>query len=89
MSWWWLLPAAAALYGLHRLADWAEARGWIYYRKARGGGAMAGILQDIETHVQPKVVHVRKAREALTEGRREDGDPGGGPPRDGPAKLKP
>ncbi|MBI4911927.1 MAG: hypothetical protein HY823_04245 [Acidobacteria bacterium] len=78
MAWLWLLPAGAALYALHRLALWAEGRGWIYYRRARGGGAMAGILQDIETHVQPRVEHVRQARERLTEGR-EDREPGGGP----------
>lgn len=73
----WILPAAASLYGLHRLALWAESRGWIYYRKKHGGGgAMAGILHDIETHVQPRVEHVRKAREALDEGKKKDGEAG-------------
>ena len=77
MAWLWILPGAAALYGLHRLARWAENRGWIYYlRKHGGGGAMAGILQDIQTHLQPRIEHVRKAREDATEDQRKDGEPG-------------
>lgn len=74
MVWLWLLPAAAAVYGLHRLALWAEARGWVYYlRKHGGGGTMAGILHDLQTHLQPRIEHVRKAREALQEGQKKDG----------------
>lgn len=77
MAWLWLLPAAAGLYGLHRLAAWAENRGWIHYLKGHGGGgAMAGILQDIETHVQPRVEHVRTAQRGVHAEERRDGDPG-------------
>ncbi len=79
MAWLWLLPAFALLYGLHRWALWAEARGYIYYlRKHGGGGAMAGMLQDIQTHLQPRVEHVRKARQAIGEDQRTDGEPGDG-----------
>jgi hypothetical protein len=31
------IPAVAGLYGIHKLALWAEGRGWIYYRKIGGG----------------------------------------------------
>lgn len=76
-AWLWLAGAAVLLLVLHRLARWAEARGWIYYlRKHGGGGAMAGILHDIETHLQPRVEHVRKAREGRPEARLNDGEPG-------------
>jgi hypothetical protein len=77
----WLLPAAAAgLHGLHRLALWAESRGWIYYLRKHGGeGAMAGILQDLQTHLQPRIEHVRKARADATGGPWKDGESGSRP----------
>ena len=48
----WLLAAglvaaaiAAVLYGLHRLATWAERNGWIYYRSDdRKGPLPMGML---------------------------------------------
>ena len=77
MVWLGVAAGLACLYGLHRLARWAEARGWIYYlRKHGGGGAMAGILQDLQTHLQPRVEHVRKARTEVQEDARKDGEPG-------------
>lgn len=72
-AWAWVLLAAGGallLYGLHRLALWAEARGWIYYRQARGGGAGAGILLDLDILMgKPKsqVELIRKLRENARE----------------------
>ncbi len=76
MSWAWLL-LLPGLYALHRLGLWMEAKGWIYYRKAKGGGAMAGILQDLEQHVRPQIRHVKEAKQEQP----GEEDPGGGPPR--------
>ena len=46
----------AVMYGLHRLATWAEARGWIYYRaedRPRGAG-----LDFLATIYRPEMEHV-------------------------------
>jgi hypothetical protein len=46
----------AVLYALHRLALWAEARGWIYYRaedRPRGAG-----LNFLAAIYQPEMEHV-------------------------------
>jgi len=40
---------------------------------------LAGILQDLQTHLQPRIEHVRKVRENATEDRRKDGEPGSRP----------
>jgi hypothetical protein len=53
----------ALLYGLHRLATWAEARGWVYYRKGRGGsGAAAGAAFELHSLARPSVRHVVEER---------------------------
>lgn len=50
-----VVVAAVMLYGLHRLALWAEQRGWIYYRqKDRPGPLPMGILEEI---YQPSIEH--------------------------------
>ncbi|HJV23469.1 MAG TPA: hypothetical protein VJ570_12275 [Holophagaceae bacterium] len=72
--WLWLL-AVPGLYGLHRLALRMEARGWIYYRKAGSGGALGGVLQDLEQHVRPQIRHVREVKQEQP----GEEDPGGGP----------
>jgi hypothetical protein len=44
------------LYGLHRLALWAESRGWIYYKqKRRPGGLGLSLIGQI---YQPSIEHV-------------------------------
>lgn len=78
-AWLWLVPAAAGLYGLHRLARWAEDRGWIHYTRSHGGGGvMAGIVQDLQTHLHPRIEHVRRAAQRPQEDDRQD--PGAGRP---------
>ena len=54
---------AALLYGLHRLATWAEARGWIYYRKGRGSaGAGARATLEMQSLAHPSTRHVIEER---------------------------
>lgn len=38
----WGLAALAGLYGLHRIALWAERRGWIYYGNKHGSSGALG-----------------------------------------------
>ncbi len=50
----------AVLFGLHRLALWAERRGWLYYRNSsRPRGAGLGLLAPI---YNPAVEHVVEER---------------------------
>ncbi|HEX6850604.1 MAG TPA: hypothetical protein VF139_04295 [Candidatus Polarisedimenticolaceae bacterium] len=65
-------------YGLHRLASWAEARGWIYYLKRRGSsGTLGDAFLEVQTMFDPskKIVLEERRREV-----REEHD-AGGPPR--------
>ena len=60
--WVWLVVAVVALYGLHRLALWAEARGWIYYRTKRmPAGAAGRALMELSAIVEPEIEHVIEA----------------------------
>lgn len=50
-----IAAVGAALYGLHRFALWAEARGWIYYKtKRRPPGAGLGLIGQL---YQPSIEH--------------------------------
>jgi hypothetical protein len=75
MGWLWIL-VIPGLYALHRLGLWLEAKGWIRYRKAAGGGTLSGIMKDLEVHVRPQIRHVEKAKEVKP----PDFDSGGEPP---------
>lgn len=70
---------AIGLYGLHRLCDWAESRGWIHYRKTKASGNALGAaalqLQDI--FESGKATHVLEARESRPDKPRDMG-PGPG-----------
>ena len=70
---------AAVLYGLHRLAVWAERRGWIYYRERKGGGALGNALLEVHALLEPsrrRVIEVRRRDE-------EENDASGDPPAPG------
>lgn len=50
--------AVAVLFALHLLATWAEARGWIYYRKGRGRNWSVGTAaQELQSLLQPSARH--------------------------------
>jgi hypothetical protein len=81
---WWLLwvgLAMAALYGLHRLALWAEGRGWIYYRTHRMPVGSAGMaMLEITSLLDPAAEHVveelRDARSRAEQDESGEGSPG-------------
>ncbi|MCP3976478.1 MAG: hypothetical protein GY720_18480 [bacterium] len=60
---WWLglvLVLVALGYGLHRLALWAEGRGWIHYKtEAKYRGSSLGLIEGI---YNPGVEHVMEER---------------------------
>lgn len=68
--------ALVALYALHRLALWAESRGWIYYRKKRGSsGTLSSAALEIQTLVEPAKRHVLEQQRREPAQERETGDP--------------
>lgn len=80
MSWMIVIAGGLiAVYGMHRLAVWAEGRGWIYYRrKDRPAPLPMGLLEEI---YQPSIEHtiVELSEEAI----RADQDESGADPHDG------
>ena len=78
-----LIPVllAVAFFGLHRLALWAEGRGWIYYKTKRapaGAGSLA--MLEVAQIFEPEVEHVVEAEQAdrLRADHRESGEGGSG-----------
>jgi hypothetical protein len=84
---WWLLwvgLAAVGLYGLHRLALWAEARGWIYYRTNRMPPGPAGLaMMEAASIVHPSVEHVvEEVRSEQAQAEQDESGKGAPPSRD-------
>lgn len=72
----WGLAAVAVLYCLHRLALWAERRGWIYYRKKHGSsGALSNAVLEVHSLFDPSKRYVleEKTRDQVED--EESGDP--------------
>ena len=66
----------ASLYGLHRLALWAERRGWIYYRKKKGSsGTLSSAVLEVHSLFDPSKRYVleEKTRDQVED--EEGGDP--------------
>lgn len=72
--------AFAAGYGLHRLALWAEGRGWIYYKTKRtpaGAGSLA--MLEVAQVLEPEVEHVIEAVQSNREQADHEESGEGGP----------
>ncbi len=66
------------LVAAHLLAGWAEDRGWIHYRRRRGGsGALGNAVLEVQAMLEPATRHVIEER--LEE--REEADASGDPPK--------
>ncbi len=75
-----IVAVVVGLYELHRLALWAEQRGWIYYRRKRAGGdALGNAFLELQSLAQPDRKHVLDARRS----RKKVEDDQGGPDRPG------
>lgn len=75
-----IVALVGAAYGIHRLALYAEGRGWIYYQtKPRGStpwlGSLEGIYQPSMQHVVDEVVSEEIRAEQDESG---EGDPDAG-----------
>jgi hypothetical protein len=80
----WAAAIVVALYALHRLASWAESRGWIRYRRGGGRGSSAALgnaLLEVQTLIEPSKRHVLEEQCKERSESEESGDPpqpGGG-----------
>lgn len=76
-----VLGLGAALIALHVLADYAERRGWIYYRRRHGSWqAVGAAMAEVQAIYRPGQHYVREVRERA-DVHREDDDEGDGVPR--------
>jgi len=59
-----LLAAGTALYAMHRLALWAESRGWIYYLHSKPSSSTLGnAFLEVQSLIEPgkrDLVEIRK-----------------------------
>ena len=82
----WLAWIAAALFGLFLLDRsllWAEARGWIYYRRNKPGrGAATYHLLEMSTIFDPSMRPVQEIRIQEEASEDEAGDPAVADPKD-------
>jgi hypothetical protein len=71
-----LVGLAVGLFALHRLALWAESRGWIYYMKSGGGSTRAGnALLEIQQILEPSKTHVVEMKKVKKAEHDHSGDP--------------
>lgn len=77
MTWLWMtLGALFVIYALHRLALFAEKRGWIFYRTRPPRVRMLGLLEEL---VQPSVEYQieEQSSEAIRADQAESGQDDG------------
>jgi len=67
---------AAILFGLHRLALFAESRGWIHYTKAgRSSGSLGNAFLEIQSIVEPSKRYIVEERRAAQPEKDDSGEP--------------
>ena len=72
----WGLAAVASLSCLHRLALWAERRGWIYYREKHGSsGTLANAVLEVHSLFDPSKRYVLEERTRDQVEDEQSGDP--------------
>lgn len=71
----WIIAAFFALFFLDRLALWAEAKGWIYWRKKKPStGALGSALMEMNVITNPSAEHVIVAKDEKKFEERQNGD---------------
>lgn len=72
----WLGGVIVTLFMIDRLALWAEARGWIYWRRKKAQtGALGSALMEMNVITNPSAQHVIDAKDAKKLEERENDDP--------------
>jgi hypothetical protein len=71
-----VIGTGVAIYGLHRLALWMEARGWLYYRKTRGrSGSLGAAFLEMQALLEPSKRHVLEIVKKDDSKQSDAGDP--------------
>lgn len=71
----WGILVVIGIYGIHRLASWAEDRGWIFYRKKKaGGGTVGNALLELQAFLEPSKRHIIEERKKMGGESQESGD---------------
>jgi hypothetical protein len=77
------IAAVVVIYGLHRLALYAEGRGWIYYTKAgSSSGSLSNAFLEVQSLIEPSKRHVVMEQTRA----RSEQDDDGAPPDPEPSK---
>jgi hypothetical protein len=72
----WIGGVVVTLLVIDRLALWAEARGWIYWRRKKAQtGALGSALMEMNVITNPSAQHVIDAKDAKKPEERENDDP--------------
>jgi hypothetical protein len=69
------LVMAAVLYGIHRLAIWAERRGWIYYQKKSGSASLSSAALEVQSLFEPSKRYVLEEMAREPDANEDSGDP--------------
>jgi hypothetical protein len=82
----WIAAAAVVLFLLDRLALWAEARGWLYYRRRTpSSSAVGNAFLEVQSLLEPskrEVVEIRREEHV------EAAIPGEPPPKEDAAEER-
>ncbi len=71
----WIVGVGRALFAIDRLALWAEAKGWIYWRKKRPStGALGSALMEMNTIANPSTEYVTVVKDGKKFEERQNGD---------------
>jgi hypothetical protein len=71
-----LLATGAILYAMHRLALWAEARGWIYYLRSKTTSSTLGnAFLEVQSLIEPGKRHLVEIRQEEAVEEDDQGEP--------------
>jgi hypothetical protein len=71
----WVAAVVAAFFLLHRVASYAEDRGWIYYRKKKASpGTASRAFLELQSMVDPASRHMIEAEEQDPESEEAEGE---------------
>ncbi len=74
----WIAGVILGLFALDRLSLWAEARGWIYYRRRKRDVSAGGGVLDVMSVIDPGARYAAEVREQRhAEEDKDDGDDDG------------
>ena len=80
MKWLVIAGVVIGVYGLHRLALWMEAKGWIFYiHKKANPNTLGNAVLSVEQLIRPGAEHVLEVRQS----QRVERDDSGGPDKAG------